>query len=60
MSAILTANESIEQAVLPPLFRQRPALLGPIKQHQGLAPSVLMLGGMMALAALFALSFKKR
>jgi MFS family permease len=37
-----------------------PALLGPIKQHQGLAPSVLVLGVMMALAALFALSFKKQ
>lgn len=36
-----------------------PALLGPVKQHQGLAPAVLVLGILMALAALFALSFKK-
>jgi len=37
-----------------------PALLGPIKQHQGVAMSVLALGVMMALAALFALAFKRR
>ena len=36
-----------------------PALLGPIKQNLGLAPSILALAAMMALAALFALSFRK-
>lgn len=36
-----------------------PALLGPIKQNLSLAPSILALAAMMALAALFALSFRK-
>lgn len=36
-----------------------PGALGPIKQHLGLAPSVLALGAMMVGAALFALAFKK-
>jgi MFS family permease len=35
-----------------------PALLGPVKQHLGLQPAMAVLAGMMALALLFAQSFK--
>jgi MFS family permease len=37
-----------------------PALLGPIKQHQGLSAAVLAMGSLMVLATLLALAFKKR
>jgi MFS family permease len=37
-----------------------PALVGPIKQNVGLVPSVLTLAAMMALASVFALSFKRK
>jgi MFS family permease len=37
-----------------------PALLGPIKQNLGLVPSIATIAGMMVLAALFALSLRRR
>jgi MFS transporter, ACS family, tartrate transporter len=37
-----------------------PAVIGPIKQTQGLVPSVAALAAMMALAAVFALALRRR